>query len=171
MPGRRPAQPSCDVPSESESESESHMTTSRTDYADFGSRNAFRELLGVRLEERGDGTATVVIDPVPEQLLQARGIVHGGVCATLVDCAGGEALRTALEPGEGAVTVDLNVTYLRPVAEGVLRACGRVLMRGRSVGIAVADVYDGQDRLVATGRASFAVRAASAAERGDEEQR
>jgi acyl-CoA thioesterase len=120
--------------------------------------NPFRELLGVRMTDSGPGTATVVIDPVLPPLLQARGIVHGGVYATLVDCAAGEALRTAMGPGQDGFTVDLNITYLRPVDSGPLRAHGRVLTCGRTTAVAVADIYNGADDLVASGRATFALR-------------
>jgi acyl-CoA thioesterase len=121
-------------------------------------RNPFRQLLGIRATESGPGTATVVIDPLPANLLQARGVVHGGVYATLIDCAAGEALRTVMQPEDDGSTVDLNITYLRPVSDAPLRACGQVVRCGRSVAVAVTDIYDGSGALVATGRATFAIR-------------
>lgn len=121
-------------------------------------QNPFRDLLGVRVTDTGPGTATVVIDPVPATLLQGRGIVHGGVFATLIDCAAGEALRTVMAAGDDGFTVDLNITYLRPVIDSPLKACGRAVSCGRSVGVAAADISDGSGALVATGRATFAIR-------------
>jgi uncharacterized protein (TIGR00369 family) len=120
--------------------------------------NPFRALLGVAVTEVGPGTATVVIDPIAPVLLQARGIVHGGVYATLVDCATGEALRTVMPAGQEGFTVDLNLTYLRPVTSSRLLAYGRAVRCGRTVGVATADIHDGDGTLVATGRATFAVR-------------
>lgn len=120
--------------------------------------NAFRALLGIVVRATGPGTATVTIDPVGPDLLQGRGIVHGGVYAALVDCAAGEALRSVMAREDDGFTVDLNVTYLRPVSGSRLEALGRAVKCGRSLGVAVADIHDGDGALVATGRATFAVR-------------
>jgi uncharacterized protein (TIGR00369 family) len=128
------------------------------DGSDENADNPFRALLGIEVTEVGAGTATVTIDPVAPLLRQARGIVHGGVYATLVDCAAGEALRTVMRAEDEGYTVDLNVTYLRPVVDLALVAHGRTVRCGRTVGVAVADILDGSGALVATGRATFAVR-------------
>ena len=120
--------------------------------------NPFRALLGIEVTEIGTGMATVTINPVSPLLRQGRGIVHGGVYATLVDCAAGEALRTVMRDEEEGYTVDLNVTYIRPVVDLALVAHGRSLRCGRSVGVAAADIFDGSGALVATGRATFALR-------------
>lgn len=128
------------------------------DGSDQNADNPFRALLGIRVAEIGAGTATVTIDPVSPLLRQARGIVHGGVYATLVDCAAGEALATVMRADDEGYTVDLNVTYLRPVVDLALVAHGRTVRCGRTVGVAVADILDGSGALVATGRATFALR-------------
>lgn len=120
--------------------------------------NPFRELLGVVVTDVAPGTATVVIDPIAPVLLQARGIVHGGVYATLIDCATGEALQTVMPAGHEGFTIDLNLTYLRPVTGARLVAYGRAVRCGRTVGVATADIHDKDGALVATGRATFAVR-------------
>jgi uncharacterized protein (TIGR00369 family) len=128
------------------------------DGSDQNADNPFRALLGIQVTEFGAGTATVTIDPVSPLLRQARGIVHGGVYATLVDCAAGEALATVMRADDEGYTVDLNVTYLRPVVDLALVAHGRTVRCGRTVGVAVADILDGSGALVATGRATFALR-------------
>lgn len=124
----------------------------------YNADNPFRALLGVVVTDVAPGTATVVIDPIASVLLQARGIVHGGVYATLVDCATGEALQTVMPTGHEGFTVDLNLTYLRPVTGARLVAYGRAVRCGRTVGVATADIHDKDGALVATGRATFAVR-------------
>lgn len=128
------------------------------DGSDQNADNPFRALLGIQVTEIGAGTATVTIDPVSPLLRQARGIVHGGVYATLVDCAAGEALATVMRAEDEGYTVDLNITYLRPVVDLALVAHGRTVRCGRSVGVALADILDGSGALVATGRATFALR-------------
>jgi uncharacterized protein (TIGR00369 family) len=128
------------------------------DGSDQNADNPFRALLGIEVTEIGAGTATVTIDPVSPLLRQGRGIVHGGVYATLVDCAAGEALTTVMRAEDEGYTVDLNIAYLRPVVDLALVAHGRTVRCGRTVGVAVADILDGSGALVATGRATFALR-------------
>jgi uncharacterized protein (TIGR00369 family) len=121
--------------------------------------NPFRRLLRIEVAHSADGEATVIIDPVPDELLQSRGIVHGGVYAALVDIAAGEAIRSLLAPGETVSTIDLNVSYLRPGHTDALSAEGRVLRRGRGVAFATADILARDGTLLATGRISMAIRA------------
>lgn len=120
--------------------------------------NPFRELLGVRVLEESEGEATITIDPVPEDLLQSRGIVHGGVYATLVDIAGGQAMRTLLAEDEYMSTADLNVSYIRPGDTTALVARGRIIKRGGLTGFATIDVLDAEGELLATGRITMAIR-------------
>jgi uncharacterized protein (TIGR00369 family) len=120
--------------------------------------NPFRELLGIEVLHSADGEATITINPVPEALLQSRGIVHGGVYAALVDMSAGEAIRSQLAPGETVSTIDLNVSYLRPGHTDVLVAEGRVLRRGRGVAFASADILAGDGETLATGRISMAIQ-------------
>ena len=80
------------------------------------------------------------------------GVVHGGLVCTLADTVAGCAVHTTLERGMGYTSIDINVSYLRPVTSesGVLRATGRVTKRGRRVAFATAEIVDGAGRLVAT---------------------
>lgn len=120
--------------------------------------NPYRRLLGVEVLRSADGEATVTIDPVGEELLQSRGIVHGGVYAALVDIGAGEAARSLLEPGETLATIDLNVSYLRPGDTDRLVAECRVLRRGRTIVFATADILGADGTLLASGRISMTIR-------------
>jgi uncharacterized protein (TIGR00369 family) len=80
------------------------------------------------------------------------------VC-TLADTVVGCAVQTTLEPGFTFTSIDLSVSYLRPVtsASGTLRAVGRVTKPGRRVAFASAEIRDGHDRVVATATSSLLV--------------
>ena len=85
--------------------------------------------------------------------------IHGGVAATLVDTAGGMALRTRFDdPRTGDLaTVNLNVNYLRP-ATGDLTATADVVRAGRSIGVSemtVTTTVDGEEKAVATGQGAY----------------
>lgn len=88
--------------------------------------------------------------------------VHGGVAATLIDTAGGLAVRSSLtDPiSTGVATIDLNVSYLRP-ASGDLVATADVVRTGRTIGVAEVTVESQvrgheQDE-VAVGRGSYRI--------------
>ena len=54
-----------------------------------------------------------------------------------------------LEPGETFTTVELKINFLRPVREAMLRAEGRVVHRGRTIGYVECDVVDENGKLIA----------------------
>lgn len=77
------------------------------------------------------------------------GTLHGGILCDLADYAMGIAYASVLGPGETFTTLEMKINYFRPVWEAQLRAIGRVVSRGRTVGMAESDIYDEKDRLIA----------------------
>ena len=72
------------------------------------------------------------------------GSVHGGYFCTLLDSALGCAVQSMLPQGQGYTTLELKVNLIRAMTEktGPVRAEGKVIQVGRSVGIAEARLYD-----------------------------
>lgn len=70
----------------------------------------------------------VVVDARDEHL-NPHGSVHGGLLATMLDVAMGNAVAEA--GGERPVTVALSITYLEPGQRGRLSATARVRKRGK----------------------------------------
>jgi uncharacterized protein (TIGR00369 family) len=116
---------------------------------------SFVETLGVHGRTADDGTARLELDATERHLNEA-GTVHGGVLATLVDTAMGQAVRTTTGDGEVPATSQLTVTYLRPGQPGALVVTGRVRTRGKHLTVCEADVeQDGE--AVAHAVATFAL--------------
>ena len=90
-----------------------------------------------------DGS-TVVVDAVDEHL-NPHGTVHGGLLATMLDVAMGEAVAEA--GGERPVTVALTVTYLEPGRAGRLEATAKVRKRGKRLLIVEGEVTQDGDVL------------------------
>jgi uncharacterized protein (TIGR00369 family) len=88
------------------------------------------------------------------EFANAVGVVHGGFLAAMLDDTLGQALATTLDPDQFAVTLDLNVSYLRPAAPGRLTAAGRVLHRGGSIAFLAGDLRDAAGAVVATATAT-----------------
>ena len=109
-------------------------------------------LLGMEVEEVGDGFATFTFEP-DARMLNPIGSVHGGIAATLLDSCMGCAVHTTLAPGVGYTTAQLNLHYLRAMQPGMglVRAVGTVLHRGRRQSTAEARLFDATGRLLAHG--------------------
>ncbi|KFH24627.1 hypothetical protein IB63_01335 [Brucella abortus 544] len=87
------------------------------------------ELIDVDVEQ---GTIRIAFHP-DERMLNPRGTVQGGIVAAMLDDTMVPALY-ALTGGQYlASTIDLNVSFIRPVQPGRVIAEGRVVNRGRSV--------------------------------------
>jgi uncharacterized protein (TIGR00369 family) len=114
----------------------------------------FARLLGMELGELRRGAATLHIE-AREELKRNRGILHGGVVASLADTAAAFAVLTLAEPGQASTTIDLTVHYLRPLSAGRATARARVVRAGRRVAVISVDVFDENQALAATALTSF----------------
>src|SRR5690606_23377837 len=93
-----------------------------------------------------------------ERHLRSRGIVHGGVIATLVDVALGVSAATRLPAGYDIVTAQLNMNFLKPARVGdVLTATGTVVHYGARTAVASVRVTNADDMLVATGMGTLMI--------------
>lgn len=106
------------------------------------------ELIGFEVSEAGDGR-TVVVLQADRRHFNPMGTVHGGILCDIADAAMGIAFATTLAPGESFTTVELKINFLRPVRKTLLRAAGRVVQRGRTIGYVECDITDESEKLVA----------------------
>ena len=89
--------------------------------------------VGMQLLDPADPPAGIWFPVGPAAQNQVR-LLHGGVVTALLDVAGYLALMPHLTDDEHAVTHDLTVSLLRPVAAGKrVDVVGTVLRRGRAV--------------------------------------
>ncbi|WP_396611950.1 PaaI family thioesterase [Haloferax sp. S1W] len=105
-------------------------------------------LLGIELRSMGEGESRWVLDAGPEHA-NPMGTIHGGVLCDIGDAALSTAYMSTVEPGASFTTVDLTVNYLRPVWSGQLEAIGRVVHKGRTIGLAECEITDEDGNLVA----------------------
>lgn len=81
---------------------------------------------------------------------------HGGAISAVIDTVGCYALAMlSIEPQP---TINFRTDYLRPAIGTDLRVVAQVRKAGRTVGVVDVDVTDDAGRLVALGRASYAVQ-------------
>jgi uncharacterized protein (TIGR00369 family) len=91
---------------------------------------------------------------VADHHLQAYGIVHGGVhCGAIETLTSMGAAIWAFQHGRGVVGLENHTSFLRAVRAGTrLHAVARPLQRGRRSQVWQGDVFDEEERLVASGR-------------------
>ncbi|GAC1418533.1 MAG: PaaI family thioesterase [Burkholderiaceae bacterium] len=79
------------------------------------------------------------------------GSVHGGYFCTLLDSALGCAVQSMLPKGTGYTTLELKVNLIRALTDktGPVRAEGKIIQVGRSVGVAEARLVDVEGKLYA----------------------
>ena len=120
-----------------------------------GQHVPFLELLGIRLvQATADGAELEMI--VDERHLRTLGLLHGGVTATLLDTAMGLAAMRRAPQSQHAVTMQLNVNYIRPAWKGERLVATSLLTHvGRQTSVARGEVRTGNAELVAQGTATF----------------
>jgi uncharacterized protein (TIGR00369 family) len=106
------------------------------------------ELIGIEVVDRGDGETVFKLE-AEERHSNPMGTIHGGILCDLADAAMGMAFFSTLEEGESFTTLELKINYLRPFWTGTLLAHGKVVSRGKTVGLTECRIVDDQDRLIA----------------------
>ncbi|QWG20832.1 PaaI family thioesterase [Bradyrhizobium sediminis] len=115
-------------------------------------------LIDFRLRVAEPGRIVMEMEP-HEALENTIGLLHGATAAALLDTAMGCAISTMLPAGQGAVTLDLKLSYLRPlsVKSGTISAEGKLVKLGRQTSYAEGSVRDGNGNLAVHATATFSM--------------
>jgi uncharacterized protein (TIGR00369 family) len=115
-------------------------------------------LIGLRMHIVEPGRIVMELEP-HESLENTIGLLHGATAAALLDTAMGCAISTMLPVGQGSVTLDLKLTYLRPlsVRSGTISAEGKLVKLGRQASYAEGFVRDGTGNLAVHATATFSM--------------
>jgi uncharacterized protein (TIGR00369 family) len=105
-------------------------------------------LIGFRAVEVEPGRALFEMEAGPQHV-NPMGTLHGGILCDIADAAMGIAYASTLGEGESFTTLELKINFLKPVWKARLRAEGRVVKRGKTVGLVECDVVDETGSLVA----------------------
>jgi uncharacterized protein (TIGR00369 family) len=111
-------------------------------------RPPIAKLIGFDLVSVNPGEAVIAFQAT-EAHANPMGTLHGGVLCDIADAAMGIAYSSNLEDGESFTTLELKINFLRPIWKARLRAIGRVVKQGRTVGLVECDITDEQGTLVA----------------------
>ncbi|WP_426434328.1 PaaI family thioesterase [Bradyrhizobium genosp. P] len=116
------------------------------------------KLIGFRMRIIEPERIVMELDP-HESLESTIGLMHGATAAALLDTAMGCAISTVLPAGQTSVTLDLKLTYLRPLSlrSGTVSAEGKVIKLGRQTSYAEGFVRDGRGSLAVHATATFSM--------------
>jgi molybdopterin converting factor subunit 1 len=109
---------------------------------------AYAKLLGIRPLLAAPGHVRLEFC-ASEELLNPAGVVQGGFITAMLDEAMGPAALSELGPGFTVPTLELKVSFLRPVRPGIVVSDARVIHRGKSVVFTEATLTDEQGELLA----------------------
>lgn len=96
--------------------------------------------LGIELVSASAGYVTMSIKTKPE-LLQFNGFFHGGVLSGLADHTAGAAATSMMPEGKIAVTVSLNVLFIKPAIGEKIFSSAKVISAGTSLTHVLVTIY------------------------------
>ncbi len=105
-------------------------------------------LIGFTVVEVEVGRVVVELQ-ADERHANPMGTLHGGVLCDIADAAMGMAYASRLAEGESFTTLELKINYLKPIWRARLRATGKVVKAGQTVGLVECDIVDDKGSLVA----------------------
>jgi uncharacterized protein (TIGR00369 family) len=105
-------------------------------------------LIGFTLQSIEPGRAVIDFEAGPQHA-NPMGTLHGGVLCDIADAAMGMAYAAGLGAGETFTTLELKINFLKPIWSARLRATGKVVRQGKTVGLVECDVTDEGGGLVA----------------------
>lgn len=107
--------------------------------------------VGLEFVSVDEGDVVMTAQP-DESHYNPIGSVHGGFFATVLDSVCGCAVHSTLPAGVGYTSLEIKVSFLRPITAGTgaVTAHGWVTRRGKNASFAEADIRDSEGRVLAT---------------------
>ena len=110
----------------------------------FG-RQAIMTTIGATVAAVRKGEVEIVL-PFSDRLCQQHGFIHAGVVATIADSACGYAALSVMRADAAVLTTEFKINLLSPAKGERLRAIGRVVRAGKTLVIAIGEVFAEENR-------------------------
>ena len=124
----------------------------------FLERQFFMKHIGFQLHVIEEGHTEGYLD-LTQIHQQQKGLVHGGVTATVADIVAGFAAYTLVPEDWHVVTAEIKVSYFRAGMGDRLYAVGKVLKAGRKMNFCEAEIFiekEGKRSLIAKASTTMA---------------
>jgi len=113
--------------------------------------------LGIEFSAIGDDWLEATM-PVDHRTKQPAGILHGGATALLAETVGSVASVLIVDwPREQAVGIELNISHLRSVSQGMVTGRATAIRIGRRTHVWDIRMRDEEDRLISVARLTMAI--------------
>jgi len=127
---------------------------------------AISQLLGFRIKAIEEGYAQLEVDVDAAIHGNQQGTVHGGLLSELADAAIGTAHSTAIGAGESFTSIDLRISFFRPVWKSCLSATARQVQNGKTITHYQCEIANENGKLIALAAGTvMTLRGAAAAQR------
>jgi acyl-CoA thioesterase len=117
-------------------------------------RMPFNQLLGIRVARLHQDGVTIQCT-IRDDLRNSAGVLHGGLTATMADAAVGIALARHFRGTRFATTVEMKISYLRPITQGMTSARAHLLKIGRRLCVGRVDLFDAGRELAASALVTY----------------
>ena len=123
---------------------------------DFFERESLDRILGIEYEEIG-ADRIVATMPVTPRVHQPHGYLHGGASVVLAESVASVGAHISSPPEKIAFGLEINANHIRPKKDGMLRATGIPLHKGRTTHVWEVRIEDEEQRLICISRCTIAL--------------
>ncbi|MBD20357.1 MAG: phenylacetic acid degradation protein [Rhodospirillaceae bacterium] len=116
--------------------------------------NHFNDWMGLKIIGLDEEKIDILMAWREEMISNPKArVTHGGILGALIDVAADFMIAAKL--GAPAPTVDMRVDYHRAAMPGNLKAVGKIVRIGNTFSTAQAEVFDLDEKLIASGRGLY----------------
>jgi len=115
----------------------------------------YGELIGLTFTKLEKGYSQCTLN-IEKKLMNPHGFLHGGIIYSMADTGMGAALYSLLEEKELCATIEVKISYFKPIKEGVLTCNTNVIHKGRSISALESEITH-NEKLVAKASGTFSI--------------
>jgi acyl-CoA thioesterase len=115
-------------------------------------KQPFDEFLELKYKKIDNNNLQIKL-PVQDLFINSAGIVHGGIISSLADVALSNLIGANEEGIQQVVTVDLNVSYLKPATGTYLIANSKIIKQGKTLIHTECSISNDKQDIVAKAKA------------------
>ena len=115
----------------------------------------YGELIGLTFTKLEQGYSQCILH-TENKLMNPHGFLHGGVLYSMADTGMGAALYSLLKENEICATIEVKITYFKPVNNGDLVCNTEVIHKGRSISALESEITN-NEKLVAKASGTFSI--------------
>lgn len=115
-------------------------------------KQPFDEFLDLQYKKIDDNNVQIIL-PVKDLFINSAGVIHGGIISSLADIALSNVIGANEDGLQQVVTVDLNVSFLKPATGTYLMAKSKIGKEGKTLIHTECSIYNDKQEIVAKSKA------------------